>query len=69
MLDLGGAHGMDCIAALQKNPDMQGIVFDKPAVVQTTREIILEYGLEDRMTVLAGDYITDPIGSRYDLIH
>lgn len=60
---------MDCIAALQKNPDMHGIVFDRPAVVRTIREIILEYGLEDRMTVLAEDYITDPIGSRYDLIH
>lgn len=69
MLDLGGAHGMDCIAIAQKNPTLKGIVFDHPGVVEITQEIIAEYKMEDRITVMGGDYTTDPIGDGYDLIY
>jgi hypothetical protein len=69
MLDLGGAHGLDCIATVQKHPTMRGIVFDKPPVVGTTKEIIREYGMEDRIDVIGGDYTTDPIGSGYGLVY
>jgi hypothetical protein len=69
MLELGGAHGMDCIAITQRNPDLTGIVFDNPAVIEVTREIIAEYEMEKRVGVMGGDYATDPIGSGYDLIY
>ena len=69
MLELGGAHGMDCIAVTQKNDSLKGIVFDDPAVIKVTREIIAEYDMEKRVTVMEGDYTTDPIGSGYDLIY
>jgi hypothetical protein len=52
-----------------KNPDLKGVVFDKPAVVKVTQEIIAEYGMEERVTVMGGNYATDPIGSGYDLIY
>lgn len=68
MLDLGGAHGLDGMATVQMHPSMVGIVFDKAPAVRAAQEIIREYGMEDRMRVLAGDYLTDPIGSGYDLI-
>ena len=68
MLDLGGGHGLDGIATVQMHPSMEGVVFDKAAAVRAAKEIIHEYGMEDRMSVLAGDYLTDPIGSGYDLI-
>ncbi len=69
MLELGGAHGMDCIAVTQKSDSLKGIVFDNPAVIKTTREIIAEYDMEKRVTVMEGDYATDSIGSGYDLIY
>lgn len=69
MLELGGAHGMDCIAVTQKSAELQGIVFDTPSVIKTTRNIISEYGMEKRVTVMEGDYTTDPIGVGYDLIY
>lgn len=69
MLELGGAHGMDCIAITQKNDSLEGIVFDTPAVIKMTREIIAEYEMEKKVTVMEGDYATDPIGSGYDLIY
>jgi hypothetical protein len=69
MLDLGGAHGMDTIALAMKNPSLRGIVFDMPAVVKITEEIIAEYGIEERVSTMGGDYAADPIGSGYDLIY
>ena len=69
MLELGGAHGMDCIVITMKTSALRGVVFDKPAVVKVTQEIIAEYGMKERVTVMGGDYATDPIGSGYDLIY
>jgi hypothetical protein len=69
MIDLGGAHGMDCIAMVMKNSALSGIVFDKPAVVKVTQEIIAEYEMEERITVMGGDYAVDSIGSGYDLVY
>ncbi len=69
MLEIGGAHGMDCIAMTQKNPSLNGVIFDKPAVIEVTREIIADHKMEDRVTTMEGDYGTDPLGSGYDLIY
>ncbi len=69
MLDLGGAHGLDCVATVQKHPTLQGTVFDKPHIIAKTEEIIREYGMEDRIKFIGGDCVTDPIGEGYDLIH
>jgi len=69
MLDLGGAHGMDCIAIAMKNPALKGVIFDKPAVVKVAQEIISEYEMEKQVTVIGGNYATDPLGSGYDLIY
>ena len=68
MLDLGGGHGLDGMATVQMHPSLEGVVFDRAAAVRVAQENIREYGMEDRMRVLAGDYLTDPIGSGYDLI-
>jgi len=68
MLDLGGGHGMFTLYFVQAHPEMTGVVFDRPAVVAVAGEFIQEYGMEGRVSVLAGDYLTDPIGGGYDLI-
>lgn len=69
MLDLGGAHGMDCMAVVQAHPFLKGTVFDRTPVVDETRKIIREYGMEERMSVIGGDYVSDSLGGGYDLIH
>lgn len=68
MLDLGGGHGMFALYIVNAHPSMKGIVFDRPTVVEVAKEFIYEYGMEDRVDVAAGDYITDDIGTDYDLI-
>lgn len=68
MLDLGGGPGMLCIAMVQAHPTMHGVVFDNPAMEGNARQNIEEYGLTDRIAFLGGDYMSDSIGSGYDLI-
>ena len=68
MLDLGGGPGLIGIAIVSAHPSMKGVVFDKPAVVKIVEKFIKEYEMEDRMTVIGGDYTKDSIGEKYDLI-
>ena len=68
MLDLGGGTGIYTIGIVSSHPDMVGVIFDQPAVTDVTREIIKEYEAENRIEIMAGDYITDSIGDSYDLI-
>jgi len=68
MLDLGGGHGMFTLYFVQAHPEMTGVVFDRPAVVSVAEEFIKKYDMESRVSVMAGDYLTDSIGGGYDLI-
>jgi predicted O-methyltransferase YrrM len=68
MLDLGGGPGLIGIAIVAAHPSMSGTIFDKPAMTVVAETAIKEYGLEDRMGVMGGDFIHDPIGEGYDLI-
>jgi hypothetical protein len=65
MLDLGGGPGLIGIAIVASHPGMSGVIFDQPDVVKVAQTFVREYGLEDRMEVMGGDYTTDPIGESY----
>ena len=56
MLDLGGGPGIIGIAIVAAHPNMKGIIFDRPAIVEIAETFIKEYELEDRIEVLGGDY-------------
>ena len=68
MLDLGGGAGLICLAIVAAHPTMTGVIFDRPEVVEVTQRFIREYDLEDRLTVIGGDYSKDSIGDGYDLV-
>lgn len=68
MLDLGGGPGLIGISLVRAHPHMTGVIFDLPGVVDAAGEQRREYGVEDRIAVMAGDYNQDPFGSGYDLI-
>jgi len=68
MLDLGGGAGLIGSSIVAAHPSMTGVLFDRPGVVKVARGFIREYGLEDRVTVMAGDFATDSIGDGYDLV-
>ncbi len=67
LLDLGGGHGLYAIALCQMNPRLRATVFDLPAVTETTRDFIDRYGA-DRVSVVAGDFNTDPLPGPVDIV-
>lgn len=68
LLDIGGGHGLYAIAACQQNPNLKAVVFDKPHVIDLTREFIRAYGMESRITVQGGDILKDEPGNGYDIV-
>jgi predicted O-methyltransferase YrrM len=68
MLDLGGGAGLIGMAIVAAHPTMTGVIFDRPEVVEFSQRFIREYELEDRVTVIGGDYSKDSIGGGYDLV-
>ena len=54
--DIGGGNGSKITAILQKHPEMQGILFDLPHVVERARPKIEASGVSDRCQLLSGDF-------------
>jgi cyclopropane fatty-acyl-phospholipid synthase-like methyltransferase len=67
ILDLGGGSGHYCIVAAQKYPEIRGIIFDLPSVVEVTREYIAKNGQSDRITAQGGDFTADPLPTGADV--
>ncbi len=56
LADIGGGNGLNLISVLQKHPEMKGILFDLPHVVERARERIEAAGVGDRCELIAGDF-------------
>jgi O-methyltransferase domain len=56
LADIGGSQGFVLSLVLPKYPDMRGILFDLPAVVQGAPSFIKSYGLESRIDVRSGNF-------------
>ena len=68
MLDLGGGHGLYAIALARSEPGMQCVVFDLPQVGESCRISLAKYGVENQVSIRAGDFFRDDFGRGYDLI-
>ena len=68
ILDLGAGPGIFGIAVAAAHPSLSCVVFDQPAVGKVAEEVIAEYGMEDRVSVMGGDYMRDDFGAGYEFI-
>lgn len=59
--DLGGATGHLVASICERYPSVRGIVFDLPRVIAVTRKRLSAAGLEDRVSVVEGDFFNDPL--------
>lgn len=59
--DLGGATGHLVIAACERYPHMDGIVFDLAAAVPLAQEIVGQSRVAHRIRIVAGDFFADPL--------
>lgn len=63
LLDVGGGTGIYSIACLKAYPGLRAIVWDRPEVLKIATEFANEYGVADRLDLLAGDMFADPVPS------
>jgi predicted O-methyltransferase YrrM len=68
ILDLGAGSGIIGIAVTAALPNARCVLFDRAVVLDVAEDVIHEYGMEARVSTMAGDYAIDPIGENYDLI-
>ena len=68
ILDLGGGSGVYLVEFLKKKKDAIGYLFDLPEVIEIAKDFIKDTGVESRINFIAGDYLKDNIGGKYDLI-
>lgn len=67
LLDLGGGPGTYAIHFCLKNPRIKATVYDLPTTRPFAEKTIDKFGLSERVTFLAGDYLEDDIGGSYDV--
>jgi SAM-dependent methyltransferase len=56
IVDVGGGNGTLLLSILQANPQMSGVLFDLPYVVEDARKHIDAAGLTGRCAFVAGDF-------------
>ena len=56
IVDVGGGHGGLITHILQKHPDMKGVLFDAPSVIEGAKARIQDAGLSDRCEAQGGDF-------------
>lgn len=70
LADVGGGHGFLLGSILAARPEMRGILFDLPAVVEGAGSTLAKFGVEGRVTRQGGDFFAGaPKADAYILKH
>src|SRR6202047_5104317 len=56
LADIGGGNGSWIVAVLQRYPKLKGLLFDLGHVVRRTHESLKTYGVDDRCSVIEGNF-------------
>ena len=56
LVDIGGGNGSLLITILNQYPDLRGILYDLPGVIERSRENVERAGLADRCELVAGNF-------------
>jgi hypothetical protein len=56
LVDVGGGHGLLLASVLSRYPDMEGVLYDEPAVVRGATEVLVAHGVADRCETVGGDF-------------
>jgi hypothetical protein len=58
LVDVGGGHGLLLASILQQYPQMSGVLFDAPSVVEGAKDVIGGHGVSERCDAVGGDFFT-----------
>ncbi|MCM2358127.1 MAG: SAM-dependent methyltransferase [Geobacteraceae bacterium] len=67
LLDLGGGPGTYAIHFCQHNARLEAVVYDLPSTRRFAEETIARFGLTDRISFQAGDYLSGGIEGTFDV--
>lgn len=67
LIDVGGASGTYTEALLRACPEMRATLFDLPPVIEMARRRLEPTGLLPRISLVAGDFLVDPMPGGHDL--
>jgi hypothetical protein len=67
LLDVGGGSGTWTLAFLRANASARATIFDLPHVIPQARDRIASAGMSGRVTLVPGDFYTDPLPQGVDL--
>ena len=56
LVDVGGGHGGLMFGILERNPSLQGIVYDLPHVIEGTQKSVETHGMGSRCQARPGDF-------------
>lgn len=56
IVDIGGGHGGLITSILKRNPQMRGILFDSPQVIEGAHPAMQSSGVGDRCQLVGGDF-------------
>lgn len=68
VLDLGGGPGLMTIEWVKRHTQASGVIFERKAVAGIARQNVIEYGVQEKIRVIDGNFLSDDIGDGYDLI-
>ena len=67
LLDVGGGSGGFAIGVTEVVPHVRAVVTDLPRVVPIARHFVEEAGAEDRVEVVAADWVEQTLTDRFDV--
>jgi predicted O-methyltransferase YrrM len=68
LLDMGGGPGTYAIHFCLQNPQLQAVVFDLPTTRPFAEKTIAQFGLSERISFMAGDYVTEAMQGQHDIV-
>ena len=69
VVDVGGGLGGMISAVLKANPQLEGVLFDAPTIVEKSKDFIAEKGLSQRCATIGGNFFeaVPPGGDTYTM--
>jgi predicted O-methyltransferase YrrM len=59
LLDIGGGTGIYSVGFVRANPRLQAMVLDRPEVLKTAERFVADFGVSDRVQLVASDMFAD----------
>jgi demethylspheroidene O-methyltransferase len=68
LLDVGGGNGTFALKAAARNPRLELVTFDLPAVARLARRRVDEAGMAARIQVAGGNFLSDALPTGADIV-